>query len=207
MEATATFRVGEVRDNILSLVKLVRKGFHFTLGPRGCSMEKDGTLRPERNSLRVEAHVLQRASRPGYVAAGTTVTDDHMKDLNVKQSHASSSAGSVAEPPAAVTSTPAPVLKKKWSSIKELHSRLRELGAPIYGTKDVLFRRLCENEQIAARNKEEEEYLETRRKELAVATEPVTPKILTGPVQPSEVERQHHVANHLRVVSHGALEG
>ena len=83
------------------------------------------------------------------------------------------------------------------SSIKELHSRLRELGAPIYGTKGALFRRLCEYEQIAARKKEEEEYLETRRKELAVATEPVTPKILPGPVQPSEVERQHHTENNL----------
>ena len=57
------------------------------------------------------------------------------------------------------------------------HSRLRELGAPIYGTKDVLHRRLCEYEQIAARKKKEEEYLETRRKELAVATELVTPMI------------------------------
>ena len=33
MEATATFRFAEVRDNILPLGKLVRKGFHFTLGP------------------------------------------------------------------------------------------------------------------------------------------------------------------------------
>ena len=40
MDATATFRVAEVRDNILSLGKLVREGFSFTLGPRGCSMEK-----------------------------------------------------------------------------------------------------------------------------------------------------------------------
>ena len=66
----------------------------------------------------------------------------------------------------------------------------------MYGTKDVLFRRLCEYEQIAARKEKEEKYLETRRKELAVATEPVTPKILPGPVQPSEVERQHHMVNH-----------
>ena len=36
MEATATFRVAEVRDNILSLGKLVRKGSSFTVGPRGC---------------------------------------------------------------------------------------------------------------------------------------------------------------------------
>ena len=40
MEATATFRVAEVGDNILSLGKLVRKGFSFNLGPGGCSMEK-----------------------------------------------------------------------------------------------------------------------------------------------------------------------
>ena len=44
----------------------------------------------------------------------------------------------------------APVLKT-WSSIKELHARLRELEAPIYGMKDVLFRRLCEHEQVAAK--------------------------------------------------------
>ena len=32
---------------------------------------------------------------------------------------------------------------------------------------------------------------------VAVAAEPVTPKILPGPVQPSEVERHHHMVNHL----------
>ena len=69
---------------------------------------------------------------------------------------------------------------------------------PIYGAKDVLFRRLCEKEQIAAKKKKkEEEYLESRRKELAVATAPVTPKILLGPIQPSEVVREHHMVDHL----------
>ena len=158
-------------------------------------MEKDGRSVPlylERNSLRVEAHVLQRASRPGYVAAGTAVADEHMEDVNVKESHALSSAESAVGPSAGAPTTPAPVLRT-WSTIKELHSRLRELGAPIYGTKDVLFRRLCEYEQIAVRRKKEEEYLENKRK---VATQQVTPKILPGPVQPSEVERQHHMVNH-----------
>ena len=77
MEATAT-----------SLGKLVRKGFSFTLGPRGCSMEKDGRCVPlylERISLRMEAHVLQRASRSGYVAAGTDFADEHMDDVDVKR--------------------------------------------------------------------------------------------------------------------------
>ena len=139
MEATATFRVAEVRNNILSLGKLVRKGFSFILGPGGCSMEKDGRQVPlymQRNSLRVEADVLQRASRPGYVAAGTTATDERderMDGVDVKESHSSSSSGPAVEPAAEAGTTPAPALKT-WSSIKELHSRLRELGAPIYGT-------------------------------------------------------------------------
>ena len=162
-------------------------------------MEKDGRSVPlylERNSLRVEAHVLQRASRPGNVAAGTDTADEHMEDVDVKESLASSSGEPAAEPSAEVAKVPAPVLKT-WSSIQELHSRLRELGAPTFGTKDVPFRRLCECQHIAAKKQEEEEYLESRRKELAVATEPVTPKIFPGPVQPSEVERQLHMVNHL----------
>ena len=122
MEATATFRVAEVRDNILSLGKLVRKGFNFTLGPCGCSMEKDGTKVPlhlKRNSLRVDAHVLQRASRPGYVAAGLAITDERderMDGMDVKESHSSSSSGPAVEPSAEAGTTPAPELKT-WSSI------------------------------------------------------------------------------------------
>ena len=83
-----------------------------------------------------------------------------MNGMDVKESHSSSSSGPVVEAPAVepaaeAGTTPAPVLKT-WSSIKELLFRIRELGAPIYGTKDVLFPRLCEYEQIAARKKEEE---------------------------------------------------
>ena len=52
--------------------------------------------------------------------------------------------------------TTAPVLKS-WLSMKELHFWLRELGGPIYGTKDVLFRRLCEWEHNAAKKQKEEE--------------------------------------------------
>ena len=38
----------------------------------------------ERNSLRVEAHVLQRASRLGYVEAGTAVTDERDERMDCK---------------------------------------------------------------------------------------------------------------------------
>ena len=72
-------------------------------------MEKDVRSVPlymERNSLRC---VLERASRSGYVAAGTAVADELMDDVDVKESHTSSSADPAVESPAKVASTPAPV--------------------------------------------------------------------------------------------------
>ena len=99
---------------------------------------------------------------PGYVAAGTAVADELMEGVDIKESHASSSADPAVEPSAEVGTTAAPELKT-WSRIKELHSRLRELRVPISGTKDVLFRWVCEHEQIAARKRKEEEDLKMRK--------------------------------------------
>ena len=173
MEATATFRVAEVRDNILSLGKhwfervsasiwvLVVARWKRTAGK--CRSTWNETVCVWRLML-CSAHRDLDTWRRGTAVTGER--DERMDGTDIKESHASTSAG-----------PPAPVLKMWWS-IKELHSRLRELGAPIYGTKDVLSRWLCEYEKIAARKKKEDEYLESRRKELAVATEPVTPKIL-----------------------------
>ena len=90
--------------------------------------------------------MLQRATRPGCVAAGTAVADDSMAVVDDHELHASSSS----EPMPDVTT--APVLKS-WSSVEELQARLRELGAPIHGTKNVLSRRLCEWEQNADRRR------------------------------------------------------
>ena len=94
MEATATFRVAEVRDNVLSLGKLVRKGFNFVLFPRGCIMEKDGRSVPlflEWNSLRVEARVFAASDETGCVAAGTAVAYDNMAVVGDQEPQASSS--------------------------------------------------------------------------------------------------------------------
>ena len=72
MEATATFRVAEMRDNILSLRKLARKGFQLHFGSLWLL---DGKRRQKGAAFpgtKLEAHVLERASRPGYVAAGNS---------------------------------------------------------------------------------------------------------------------------------------
>ena len=56
---------------------------------------------------------------------------------------------------------------------------------------------MCEYEQIAAKKKKEEEYLEKRRKELEVATKPATPKILLGPHNPLKSSDSIKMVNHL----------
>ena len=103
---------------------------------------------------------------------------------------------SAGEPSAGVSTAPAPVLKM-LSTINELHRVNAGWGTPICGTKVVLFGRLCEYEQIAARKKKEEEHLENKRKELEVATKPMSRMVLPCPAQPSELERHHHIVNHL----------
>ena len=60
----------------------------------------------ERNSLRVEAHVLQRPTRLGCASAGTAVTDDNMGVVDDREPQASSSS----EPVPDVTTRP--VLKR-----------------------------------------------------------------------------------------------
>ena len=66
-------------------------------------MEKGGRSVPlhlERNSLRVEAHVCCNVRRDPDIA------DKHVEDVDVEESHASSSAEPAAEPPAEVATEP-----------------------------------------------------------------------------------------------------
>ena len=67
MEATAKFRVAEVRNNMLSLGKLVRKGFHFILGPCGCS---DGTWKRKPKRIVVQTPKSEEELRARYDVLG-----------------------------------------------------------------------------------------------------------------------------------------
>ena len=63
---------------------------------------------------------MERASRSGYVAAGTAVADEAMDGGgDIKESHTSSSADPAAEVSAEVATTPAPLLKT-WSIIRRV---------------------------------------------------------------------------------------
>ena len=97
VEATATFRVAEVRDNILSLGKLVREGFSFTLGPR-----VQGERRQERAALLGMKQFACGGSCVGACvetwtrSGGDSFTgerDERLDGMDVKESHSSSNSG------------------------------------------------------------------------------------------------------------------
>eukprot|EP00971_Amphidinium_carterae_P107602 2130881-Amphidinium_carterae.1 len=90
----------------------------------------------------------------------------------------------------------APVLGP-GSRLEDLRKRLKELSAPIYGTKETLWKRLMEAEARAEAKRKEEEYLAQRSKELESAGEPKPGMVLPGPDAPSELERAQHELTHI----------
>ena len=84
-----------------------------------------------------------------------------------------------------------------WSPVEALRARLRELGAPIYGTKQQLWHRLCDWERAEFGKRAQEDFLARRRAELQSAVDPVAPQLMPVPVPPSPEEVKQHRITHL----------
>ena len=80
------------------------------------------------------------------------------------------------------------------SSVDRMKARLKQLGAPIYGTKSQLWSRLIEKENLVLRKRKEQEYLAARRDQLQIANEPTESAILGGPEEPTPEVRAEHIA-------------
>ena len=78
------------------------------------------------------------------------------------------------------------------SSVIAMRERLKQLGAPVYGTKPDLWKRLVQYESEELRKKKEREYFEERRAELAAPADPVEQKLVPGTRQPTAEERERH---------------
>ena len=119
--------------------------FSFNLGPCGCSMEKgrreSAALLGTKTVLRVEAHVLQRASRPGCVAAGIAVMDQRMDGVDVQRVPTCRRVlAQLWKPSAEEGTAPAPVLKNVVEHQRVCIPGLRETGSlDSRGRRDVLF--------------------------------------------------------------------
>ena len=92
----------------------------------------------------------------------------------------------------------APRLLAADAPVADLRTRLKELRAPIYGTKSELHARLIEFEAKEELRRREREWLETRQSQLAqgaVPPEITLPKVPEAP--DAEKVRQHQAAGHL----------
>ena len=106
------------------------------------------------------------------------------------------------EEPAAGGAADRPVDLGPTSKVKDLKNRLKELNAPVWGSKEILWERLKEYEARLRTSREIAE--ELKRREEAINRDPESARIpadLPVPTQPSEVERELHNLTHLPFAS------
>ena len=106
------------------------------------------------------------------------------------------------EEPAAGGAADRPVDLGPTSKVKDLKKRLKELNAPVWGSKEILWERLKEYEARLRGSREIAE--ELKRREEAINRDPESARIpadLPVPTQPSEVERELHNLTHLPFAS------
>ena len=82
------------------------------------------------------------------------------------------------------------------SPVEDMRKRLRELRAPVWGTKRQMWRRLLEREEIELRHLDDQA-LPDRRRDLENAIDPTVPRTLKRPDAPTESERTAHEITHL----------
>ena len=84
------------------------------------------------------------------------------------------------------------------SALKVLDARLKGLGLPFkcYGTKGARYASLCEAERELAVKKAASVPLESRRAQMASATDPVVPVHVPSPTEPTAIERALHDLTH-----------
>ena len=90
-----------------------------------------------------------------------------------------------------------PVLSA-WSPVAALRDRLKALNGPTYGTKDELWKRLCEYEARAEQQLRERQWIEARKNELIQGARPHEAEILDAPSKPEDpMEIERHEVTHI----------
>ena len=145
-EAQCAFKVADVNDDVLSLGRLLRRGFEFVLSmgrgycmyPRG-KPEKAVPLFLHNNSLRLEALPLVRASsdcRPvGMEMESSSSTVPRAR------AHDERRRDEVHDDGVDIPPVPVDAVGPK-SPVTALRAQLAELGRPTYGSKYLCWRRL-----------------------------------------------------------------
>ena len=208
------FLVGSVHAPVMSVGKLVRKGFRVNFELGNCFLEKGNrrvAVQMTNNTFRIPAEVAWSAADGGEkrLAAGADRVavppglDDEPLPPGGAALHAPPPGG---EAPAVDGDSPGgegvrepaaggPALSMK-STVKQMRARLMELGRPAYGSKCILWARLVEAEREAQRLARHEEFVQERSQAQARGDVPVAAHPVPGPGGPSAVEREQHELTH-----------
>ena len=191
----ASMRLGKTMSKpILSMLGVMDKGADFWLSSKtgmimypGGDLTQPIQLERKNNTLGFNVKRFTTTAAARDFANGVEAVGVEDEDYE-KYSASRSSSGpkpetealatlapplSVPEPTpeeAAVAMRTAPVIQP-WSRIVDMHARLRELGAPIYGTKDEVWSRLSKAEAKYAAHKTRLEEME-KRQEAVQAEQP-----------------------------------
>ena len=85
-----------------------------------------------------------------------------------------------------------------WSPVAALRDRLKALNGPVYGTKDELWKRLCEYESRAEQQLRERQWIEARKNELIQGARPHEAEISDAPSKPEDpMEIERHEVTHI----------
>ena len=185
------FKVADVNDDVLSLGRLLRRGFEFDLSlGRGCSMFPQG--RPDKavplflynNSLRLQALPSVRAisnCRPVGMGVGVPAPTD-------PEVHAHG--GERRDEVHGDRLLPVAALGPK-SPLRALRAQLAELGRPTYGSKYHCWKRSRRAREARA----ESEAVARHEEAMAVGSADV--QVPARPVEPLSEERERHNMSHL----------
>ena len=200
------FKVASVNCPILSLGKLLRQGYHVDAGPSHSSLKKGDeqvTMAVHRNSLWVDGIPFSTldGAMSRDLAMVAPVAAEQPQPAQPEQPQPMEEEPRTESWRPSKTARPARGSPLTYlfhaSNVDALRARLRELKAPMYGTKEQLWRRVLVQEALEDERMQEEELLRQRRDELLVQTDPSVPRTMRSPGAPSDAERLAHELTHL----------
>ena len=208
IEIGTRFVISDTVKFVLSAGELGRHGWSRTLGITPSLTHEAGCHVPltrKANTFCLSARFGFYGESPWKMVATTTSGSDsavaapssHGLELPTVSSSSASGASGALLPPL-VEALPAPVGIDVVPPDVHLRPVLSACNVPIYGTKDELWKRLCEYEARAEQQLRGRQWIEARKEEFLQGARPREAEILDAPSKPEDrVEIERHEVTHI----------
>ena len=209
IEIGTRFLVSDTVKFVLSVGDLGRHGWNTTLATMPCLSHEAGCQVPltrKGNTFYLSARLGLYGEAPWKMVA-TTSAESATPSPSGRELGNSGASGALLPPLAEALPVPMdavpedvplrPVLSA-WSPVAALRDRLKAIHGPAYGTKDELWKRLCEYEARAEQQLRERQWIEARKNELIQGARPHEAEILDAPSKPKDpMEIERHEVTHI----------